>query len=134
MTYESENAIAVRVEILYLLNLLIIPGIAFVLMYKLYKEHKGTTNALTRSHISQAIVASIVVGVLIIGFTVLMFIFGSTNDPYTWMWIILYFTCFHASFILLGVFSLIKAMANQIYRYPVIGNFAERLKGYERTS
>lgn len=134
MSSEPENAIAVRVQILYLLNLLIIPGIAFVLMYKLFKKHKGTTNALTRSHISQSMVASVVVGVLIIGFTALMFIFGSTDDPYTWMWIILYFTCFHASFILLGVFGLIKAMADQTYRYPIIASIAERLKGYERAS
>lgn len=134
MNSKNENAIAVRVQILYLLNLLIIPGIGFVMIYLLLKEHKGTTNTLTRSHVSQAFVASVVVGVLIVGFTLLMLTFGSTDDPYTWMWIILYFTCFHSTFILLGVLGMIKAMASETYRYPLMATIAEKLKGYELQS
>lgn len=134
MNSKNENTIAVRVQILYLLNLLIIPGIAFIMIYGLFKKHKGTTNALTRNHVSQAIVASVVVGVLIIGFVLLMFVFGSADDPYTWMWIILYFTCFHSLFILLGVLGLIKAMGSETYRYPIMATMAEKLKGYEPQS
>ena len=134
MSQSNENATALRVQILYLLNLLIIPGIAFIGIYLLFKEHKNTPNELTRNHVSQSMVASIVAGVLIIGFTLLILIFGSTDDAYTWMWVILYFTCIHASLVLLGVYGLVKAMGAQKIHYPLIAGIAKTLKGYEPQS
>ena len=127
----SENSIAVRVQVLYLLNLMIIPGLAFIMIWRVFAAHRNSTQELTRSHVSQAFIASIVVGLLIVCFVALMLVFGSADDPYTWMWIVLYFTCVHALFILLGVIGLVRAFASQTVRYPILHDFARKLRGYE---
>lgn len=126
----QSNVTAVRIQVLYLLNLLLFPGIAFLLMLVMYVSNRGTENTLVRAHVSQAVLASVVVAALIIVFTVLMLLWGSHDSPYTWMSIILYFTCCHSVFILLGVYGLVKALSSQPVHYPVISRFAQHLPGY----
>jgi hypothetical protein len=42
--------------------------------------------------------------------------------PATWVVLILYFTCCHAALVLFGVLGLARAMAGQVFVYPLIGS------------
>jgi len=64
----------------------------------------------------------------------LILLLGGYDQPTTWVVLILYFTCCHSALILLGVLGLVKALAGQPYRYPLIGALAERGAAGERDS
>lgn len=50
-----------------------------------------------------------------------LLLLGGYDGPYVWMFVIVYFTVVHSTFILLGVLGLIKAFAGQYWSYPLIG-------------
>jgi uncharacterized Tic20 family protein len=121
--YEStrSNGIAVTAQSLYLLNLLLIPGLGFVLMLALYLIKRKHCDAFTLNHLQQTVFASIWAAALIVLVNGVILLIGGYQNPMVWVVVILYFTTVHASFIFMGVFGLIKALAGQCWRYPVIG-------------
>ena len=40
---------------------------------------------------------------------------------WTWVLVIMYFTCIHSTLVMFGMFGLAKAMAGQSWRFPLIG-------------
>jgi hypothetical protein len=115
------GTLAVTAEALYLVNLLLVPGIAFVILLALYLRNNKTAPLLARCHLRQTIAASLWAGVLLVLVNGLILALGGYQAPATWVVLILYFTTCHASLVLLGVLGLAKAMAGQPYRYPLIG-------------
>jgi len=125
--------IAVWAESLYLANLLIAPGLAF--LAQLWLARRPAAQApLARQHCRQTIAASLLAGVLLVLANGLILLLGGYDQPTTWVVLILYFTCCHSALILLGVLGLVKALAGQPYRYPLIGALAERGAAGERDS
>ncbi len=118
----SDSAIAVQAEALYLVNLLLAPGLGFICLLWLARRHANKPSALTRCHLRQTIVASIWSGVLLMVVTLVIVLLGGFDNPATWMVLILYFVCCHSALILFGVLGLSRAMAGQIYVYPLIGS------------
>lgn len=114
---------AVQAEALYLINLLLAPGIAFVLLLLLYRRHRDSTDALARGHVRQAFAASGFAGLLLIGVPALITLAGDLGQPGTWMGLLLYFVCVHAALVLLGVLALARALAGKAYTYPLLGGF-----------
>lgn len=121
---DAHVSVAVQAEVLYLLNLLLAPGLAFLALLWLARRHSCSTSALTRCHLRQTIVASIWAGVLLMVVTLSIVLLGGFHNPATWIVLILYFVCCHSVLILFGVLGLSRAMAGQIYVYPLIGSRA----------
>ena len=115
------QSLAVAAESLYLVNLMLAPGLGFVAIAWLWFKQRGTAPALARCHLDQAFWVSLWGGALIVvacaGF---IWLFGLDSE-WTWTYVIMYFTCIHSTLIMFGILGLAKAMAGQPYVYPLIG-------------
>ncbi len=115
------QALAVTAEVLYLVNLLLVPGVAFVILLVLYGKHRHSAPPLAACHLRQTLAASLWAGLLLVIANVIILLLGGFHSAYTWVVIITYFTCCHASLVLLGVLGLARAMAGQAWRFPLVG-------------
>jgi hypothetical protein len=115
------TTLAIVAEALYILNLLLFPVVAFVLLLWLYRKHIRSAAPLARCHLRQTLSASLWAGVLLVLANVAIFAFGGYRASSTWVIVVLYFTTAHASLVLLGTLGLAKAMAGRPYIYPLIG-------------
>lgn len=117
----DDRRIAIWAEALFLANLLLAPVLAFVALIWLWQRHKHDASALARCHLRQTVVVSVWGGALLVLANIAILLLGSWHEPWTWMLVIVYFTCIHSSLVLLGIFGLAKAMAGEIWVYPLIG-------------
>ena len=108
-------------EVLYLANLLLLPGIAFVALIALWVSKREKASPLARCHLRQTIAASLWAGVLLVIANAAIVLLGGYDQVSTWVIAIIYFTMFHSTLVLLGVLGLARAMAGQQYVYPLIG-------------
>jgi len=113
--------LAVIAEGLFLANLLVAPGIAFAVLFWLWRKNRETAPQLARQHLRQATFVSLYGGILIVTLTALFLAVGGLHWEWTWVVVILYFTCIHSTLVMFGMFGLAKAMAGQAWRYPLIG-------------
>jgi len=118
---EAGKSLAVKAESLYLVNLMLMPGVAFALLLLLYWLNRKQADALAMNHLAQTVGVSVTGGVVIMVASALFIIQGGADSGYTWMAVLLYFTFIHSSLILMGVMGLVKAMAGQHYVFPLIG-------------
>ncbi len=124
---ESSAPLAVWAESLYLLNLLIVPGLGFAALLWLWWRKRAEASRVEWLHLYQTVMVSFWGGLLIVIVASLMLLLGGGDSPWTWLWVLLYFTFVHSSLILLGVLGLVKALNGQVFRYPWLGRRAERL-------
>ncbi len=113
--------LAVSAEALYLANLLVVPGIGFLILAYLRFRSPVDGRPLAAAHLAQAFVASLWGGGLLVLVNLLIVLLGGYHSTHTWVLLILYFTVCHSTLVLLGVVGLAKAMAGQCWRYPLIG-------------
>ena len=123
MEAEAGKSLAVTAQSLFLVNLMLAPGLAFVLLLLLYWFNRGRADALAMNHLSQAVGVSLVGGALIVVASAVFILLGGMDSGYTWMVVILYFTFIHSCLILMGVIGLVRAMAGQHYVFPLIGRW-----------
>jgi hypothetical protein len=115
------RSMAVLAECLYLANLLVAPGLAFALLAWLWLKHRRSAPPLARNHLRQATFASLAAGVLIACLSVAIVALGGWQWHWTWVVVLTYFICVHGALVTLGTFALAKAMAGQVWRYPLVG-------------
>jgi hypothetical protein len=113
--------LAILTESLYLINLMLAPGLAFLGIAWLWFKRRKTAPALARCHLDQTFFVSLWGGVLIVGANAALFLIFGWDWEWTWVFVIMYFTCIHSTLILLGMVGLSKAMAGKPYVYPWIG-------------
>lgn len=113
--------LAVLAEALYLLNLLLLPGLAFAVLLGLWLHFRGSAPQLARQHLKQATFVSLWGGLLLVSLTTAFIAAGGLYWEWTWVAVVLYFTCIHSTLVLFGMVGLIKALAGQTWRYPLIG-------------
>jgi uncharacterized Tic20 family protein len=116
--------LAVGAESLYLINLLVLPGLAFLVLAWLYLKYENkyeSLSPLAGCHLRQTFSASIWAGLLLILVVWVIFMAGGVNAPYTWVIVILYFTICHFALVFLGIVGLVKALAGEKFHYPIIG-------------
>ena len=111
---------AIKAEVLFLLNLSFLPVIAFLILLRMYTQLGSDTPALARSHIKQTINASVWAGILMVAINGLILYFSGINDIWTWLYVIIYFTCIHSALIIFGVIGISKAQGGRFYAYPFI--------------
>jgi uncharacterized Tic20 family protein len=119
------QSLAVWAEVLYLSNLLIAPGLAFLILLWLYFKRSADMPALALCHLRQAVSASLWAGALLVIANIAIILLGGYTAPNTWVIVIIYFTTCHSTLVLLGVLGLAKAMAGQKYIYPLVGRPCE---------
>ena len=117
--------LAVVAESLYLANLLILPGIAFAVLFWLWRKHQDAP-PLAHNHLNQTFFVSLWGGALIGLFTVIFIVVGGLYWAWTWVLVIMYFTCVHSTLVVYGMLGLARAMAGKPFRYPLIGPKLER--------
>lgn len=115
------QGLAVLAEALFLLNLLALPGLAFVILGGLWLKFRDSAPPLACQHLKQACYVSFWGGLLIASMSAVILLGGGLHSPWTWVTLILYVTCIHATLVLFGMYALIRAMNGQTWRYPLIG-------------
>ena len=113
--------LAVLAESLFLINLLLLPGLAFAALFALWLKNRDSAPPLARQHLRQTTFVSLVGGFLIVALSGLILGLGGLDWAWTWVVLVLYFTCIHSTLVLLGMYGLIKAMSGQVWRFPLIG-------------
>ena len=117
----DDRAVAIAAEALYLINLMLLPGLGFCLLLALKLAYKGD-DPLALNHLSQTLGISLAGGAAIVVVIALFFYLGGAG-PYVWLWVVFYFTFIHSSLIFMGVFGFIKALNQQHFSYPVLGRW-----------
>ena len=116
---------AVIAESLYLANLLIAPGFAFLGLLWLWRRADVRALPLARQHLRQTLAASLWAGALLGGLSAIILLVGALVGDSTSMWswfaVILYFIVFHSTLVLCGMVGLSRAIAGLPYRFPLIG-------------
>jgi len=118
---KSDIRLATWAGTLYLLNLLLTPGLAFLLLIILYQKNKDDGSKFVLGHIRQNLLAMIVSGMAIVGVSGAILLLGGFDSPWAWMVMILYGLTIHATLVLLGVISVVKASNGETYQYPLFG-------------
>jgi hypothetical protein len=113
--------LAIAAESLYLANLLLLPGISFLILLYLGLRAGPDTPPLAKAHLAQTVSASLWAGGLLVAVNGLILLLGGYTGAYIWVLVIIYFTVCHSTLVLLGVAGLSKAMAGQCWRYPLVG-------------
>ncbi|MEQ8289550.1 MAG: hypothetical protein RIB78_07480 [Gammaproteobacteria bacterium] len=119
-TQESGIAkyLAVIAPVLYLLNLLLLPGLAFLILAFLFIKYKNIPDSVARVQVRQNFYASIASGVAIVGISIVIITIGGFSSMYSWMIMLLYALSIHATLVLLGALSLAKGINRKPYVYP----------------
>ncbi|MBS0393539.1 MAG: hypothetical protein JSR54_02880 [Proteobacteria bacterium] len=118
-------AVAVTAEALYLANLTVLPGLAFVALAVLGWYWRRADAPLVRNHLRQTLWVSGVGGALIaLVASSLLFVHAEhdfVRGGSLWVVVVLYFTVVHSTLVLFGILGLARAMAGQSFRFPLIG-------------
>lgn len=117
----ADRRLAIWAETLYLINLLILPGLAFLALLWLYRRYYQAAQPLARNHLQQTLVASLWAGGLLLVVNIVILLLGGYQTAITWVIVILYFVSCHALLVLLGALGLSQAMNGKLFRYPLIG-------------
>lgn len=115
------TAMAVAAEALYLANLLLAPGLAFLVLAFLYLRFHAQVPPLADAHLSQTFFASLWAGVILVLVNGLILLLGGYTGAHTWVIVILYFVLAHAFLVLLGAMGLARALSGQCWRFPLVG-------------
>ncbi|WP_137937099.1 hypothetical protein [Chitinivorax sp. B] len=113
--------LAARAQLMNLLNITLLPGVAFVVLLLIARRHWHHSAALVRCHVRGAVWASIWAGVLLGMVSISIVGMGGLTVPGTWVVLLLYFICCHSALILMALYAWSRAAAGQEFRYPLIG-------------
>jgi hypothetical protein len=116
------QGVAIAAESLYLINLLLAPGLGFLALLGLYFRYRRDPPPLARIHLRQTVSASLWAGALLVFANLFIVALGGYDSGWTWVVVILYFTTAHTTLVLFGIFGLARALAGQPYRYPLVGH------------
>jgi len=112
---------AIAAESLYLVNLLLAPGLGFIALLWLWWRSRDDAPPLAAAHLAQTLSGSIWAGILLVVANGLILWLGGYRGPHVWIVVITYFTFCHSMLVVFGAFGLSKAMAGQCWRYPLVG-------------
>jgi hypothetical protein len=119
------DKLAILAPTLYLLNLLLLPGLAFLILIFIFIKCRHIQQPYARIQIQQNFYASIASGLAIVGISIVIILIGGFSSVYSWMVMLIYALSIHATLVLLGAFSLARAINQQAYLYPGLSRFSE---------
>ncbi|MDE2585225.1 MAG: hypothetical protein KGN39_07475 [Betaproteobacteria bacterium] len=112
---------AITAEALFLVNLMLAPGLGFLALAWLWRKHRHSAPLLARQHLEQTFWVSFWGGLLLVLVCATLIVLGGLHWEWTWVAVILYFTCIHSTLIMGGMLGLARAMAGRPWRFPLIG-------------
>lgn len=98
---------ASNIALASLLNLTLLPVFSFIYVLVVYGKTEPQT--LARYHALLAIKINVIAAIALFVVSALMIFFGGFDSPWTWVYVITYFTLVHSIFILFAVWALIRA-------------------------
>lgn len=123
---DDERQRVVLVHALYLANLLLAPGIAFLLLCWCRRRWSGQDSPRLADALNQAWGASWRAGALLVPLALSGLLLGSLISVAGWTLLILSFLALHAVFALMGFAALAKVLADQPFCYPLPGLWRHR--------
>lgn len=121
--HDSGTTIAMIAEGLFFLNLFLLPVVSFVILALLYFSQRKHESRLARNHLKQAFVAAGITTALFLLTNLLIVLNGGYHSIALLIAIEVYLVVVVTPFAIIGIFGLLKAMAQQEYRYPLIGKY-----------
>ena len=97
-----------------LLNLTLAPGIGFIALLLIYKKTKPGT--IGRYHAMLGIKINLFAAAALFLVSALMIFFGGFHSPWTWVYVISYFTLVHTIFIVLALWALVRSWSGDKFR------------------
>lgn len=105
---------------LYLANLLIAPGIAYLLLAWFY-WHVNSDDNLKCFHVRASFWLATLSGVVLLGVPLAVLLIGDFTDL-AWMFALTFLVTVHGAFVIVGVYMLAKAMNEQTYWFPFLND------------
>ena len=90
-----------------LLNLTLLPVISFIALLWIYK--KTTADAIDHYHTLLGIKINLIAAAVLFLVSALMIFLGGFDSPWTWVYVISYFTLVHTIFIVFALWALVRA-------------------------
>ena len=90
-----------------LLNLTLLPVISFLVLLLIYTKTEADT--IDRYHVLLGLKINIIAAAMLFLVSALMILLGGFNSPWTWVYVITYFTIVHTIFIVFAVWALVRA-------------------------
>lgn len=125
----ASSNFAIICQSLYLANLLLLPGVFFLILvyyYLSYRSHNAKKNddlsdksimskvkGIGRIHLIRSIQLSLLAGFILVIIPLFVVLLSSQQEA-SIMVAIFYFVTLHASFVLIGMFNLSRAMATKL--------------------
>lgn len=106
-TNESKLKNASNAALASLLNLTVLPGISFIALVLIYRKTQPGT--IDRYHALLGIKINIIAAAVLFLVSALMILLGGFNSPWTWVYVISYFTIVHTIFIVFALWALVRA-------------------------
>ena len=106
-TDELQLKRAANAALASLLNLTILPVISFFALLLIYR--KTEPDMIDRYHALLGIKINVIAAAVLFLVSALMILLGGFNSPWTWVYVISYFTMVHTLFIVLALWALVRA-------------------------
>ncbi len=106
-TDELQLKRAANAALASLLNLTILPAISFIALLLIYRKTEPDT--IDRYHALLGIKINVIAAAVLFLVSALMILLGGFNSPWTWVYVISYFTMVHTLFIVLALWALVRA-------------------------
>lgn len=90
-----------------LLNLTILPVVSFIALLLIYK--KTTTGMIDHYHAKLGIKINLFAAAALFLVSALMILLGGFDSPWTWVFVISYFTIVHTIFIVFAIWALVRS-------------------------
>ena len=94
-----------------LLNLTLLPVIGFIVLLLIYRQTKSET--IDRYHAILGIKINVSAAAALFVVSALMILLGGFDSPWTWVYVISYFTIVHTTFIMFAVWALVRAWSGE---------------------
>ncbi len=110
--HDKQKKVAIIAQSLYLANLLVLPGVAFIVLAFYFKTHFKKPGS-ARFHLYRAVQLSVINGILL-AIVPLIYILLAANFSTALMLTIFYVVCMHTAFVMLGMLNLSRAMVAKV--------------------
>ena len=108
---KKDIKLASKAAILSLLNLTLLPAISFILL--LLMRSQTRLNSIARYHCDLGIKLNIIAAIVLFLVSGLMILLGGFDSPWTWVYVISYFTLVHTIFIVIAVWALVRSWSGE---------------------
>lgn len=113
-TNESQLKSASNAALASLLNLTVLPGLSFIALVLIYRKTQPDT--IDRYHALLGIKINLIAAAVLFLVSALMILLGGFDSPWTWVYVISYFTIVHTIFIVFALWALVRAWSGDRLR------------------